>query len=438
MQIFRPFPLMDPLFLNFTEDQPLNQIESLCIECHQNGMTTLMLTKIPHFKEVILSSFQCDHCGNRNNSVQFAQTIEEQGIHITLKAAKTQDLDRQVVLTEFSTVRLEELDFEIPPSQSRTTLTTIEGILFHCISDLIKINELNAESADSEFLQKISQVTQQLNEYKSGKCSFTLCIDDPSGNSYVQRFDDQEEDSSLKIKHYERNPEQMQAFGFASPDEQQPANEEIDERLNSIPTDCPNCGVACETRICSVEIPHFKQIVIFCTKCDSCGYLSNEVKSGGEISPKGIHITLTIRDEEDLNRDILKSDSCNFCIPSIGLEVTHGSLGGKFTTIEGILLEIHQDLLERVPFASGDSADVSRKAKFKELADKVKEITEGKIFGCVIEMDDPLGNSYVQNIYIPDPDPSLQIVEYTRTFEQNEAFGLNSIQLLEEQTEEKE
>ena len=209
-------------------------------------------------------------------------------------------------------------------------------------------------------------------------------------------------------------------------------NSRLDERLNSIPTDCPNCRVACETRICSVEIPHFKQVVIFCTKCDACGYLSNEVKSGGEISAKGKRITLIIREEQDLNRDFLKSDSCNLCIPSIGLEITHGSLGGKFTTVEGILLEIHEDLLERVPFASGDSADATRKAKFKELADKVKEIAEAKVVGCVIELDDPLGNSYVQNLYAPDPDPSLEIVEYERSFDQNEAFGLNSMQLNEE------
>ena len=29
------------------------------------GETTMMLTKIPHFREVVVCSFECDHCGNR-------------------------------------------------------------------------------------------------------------------------------------------------------------------------------------------------------------------------------------------------------------------------------------------------------------------------------------------------------------------------------------
>lgn len=29
------------------------------------GETTMMLTKIPHFREVVVCSFECPHCGNR-------------------------------------------------------------------------------------------------------------------------------------------------------------------------------------------------------------------------------------------------------------------------------------------------------------------------------------------------------------------------------------
>lgn len=44
-------------------------------------------------------------------------------------------------------------------------------------------------------------------------------------------------------------------------------------------------------------------------------------------------------------------------------------------------------------------------------------------------LDDPLGNSYLQNLYAPDPDPAMTIEEYQRTFEQNESLGLNDIRL---------
>jgi zinc finger protein len=42
-------------------------------------------------------------------------------------------------------------------------------------------------------------------------------------------------------------------------------------------------------------------------------------------------------------------------------------------------------------------------------------------------LDDPLGNSYLQNPYAPDNDPNMKVEEYERTFEQNEELGLNDI-----------
>ena len=40
------------------------------------GMTRLLLTKIPHYKEVILMSFNCDHCGLSNNELQSGGKIQ--------------------------------------------------------------------------------------------------------------------------------------------------------------------------------------------------------------------------------------------------------------------------------------------------------------------------------------------------------------------------
>ena len=44
-------------------------------------------------------------------------------------------------------------------------------------------------------------------------------------------------------------------------------------------------------------------------------------------------------------------------------------------------------------------------------------------------LDDPVSNSYLQNLYAPDPDPNMIIEEYERTFEQNEELGLNDMVL---------
>ena len=56
------------------------EVESLCVNCGKNGITTLLLAKIPHYREIILSSFICESCGFRNNDVQSGGVIQPLGV----------------------------------------------------------------------------------------------------------------------------------------------------------------------------------------------------------------------------------------------------------------------------------------------------------------------------------------------------------------------
>ena len=47
----------------------------------------LMLTKVPFFKEVIISSFECDECGYRDNSIQSGSRIQDKGAKYTVTIA---------------------------------------------------------------------------------------------------------------------------------------------------------------------------------------------------------------------------------------------------------------------------------------------------------------------------------------------------------------
>ena len=55
-----------------------------------------------------------------------------------------------------------------------------------------------------------------------------------------------------------------------------------------------------------LAIPHFKEVTVMALTCDTCGYRSNEVKSGAGVSAKGTQITLHLTDPSDLSRGILK------------------------------------------------------------------------------------------------------------------------------------
>jgi zinc finger protein len=60
------------------------QVESYCVNCGDNGITSLLLTRIPFFRDVIVSSFVCQHCGNRNQEIQFGGVFDEKGVQIEL------------------------------------------------------------------------------------------------------------------------------------------------------------------------------------------------------------------------------------------------------------------------------------------------------------------------------------------------------------------
>jgi zinc finger protein len=144
--------------------------------------------------------------------------------------------------------------------------------------------------------------------------------------------------------------------------------------------------------------------------------------------------------------DILKSETCGLRIPEIDLELTPGTLGGRFTTVEGLLSQVQDELSERAPFVKGDSATEDAKSGLELFLEKLDKVIKMEITPVTLVLDDPLANSvcflnsnlpkshsqmfqtqYLQNLYAPDPDPNMTIEEYERTWDQNEAYGLNDI-----------
>lgn len=74
----------------------------------------MLLTKIPFYKELVLFSFCCDECGFQNNEIQSAGAIADKGIKYTLKVENLADLNRKVVKSDYTCVKIIEVDLEIP------------------------------------------------------------------------------------------------------------------------------------------------------------------------------------------------------------------------------------------------------------------------------------------------------------------------------------
>lgn len=308
-------------------------IDSLCMNCGETGQTRLMLHKIPYFRELIIASFFCDHCGERNNEVTFGGEIQLQGCIYELQVTTPRDLDRQLIKSDSATVRLKEIDFEIPPLTQKGEISTIEGILRTAAKNLSLYQAQRMEDSP-EIGTKVAEVIMNLTLMAGGSQSmmpFTIVVDDPAGNSYVENFLAPQVDPHMTRKCYNRSAFQDEALGleankgvfrddkdsnfqalmqstseggtifgalksnaqqsvaaatsgdFDSNTLQKVVEESADSvRLGrseavSIPSQCPNCRCIGESLTALTDIPHFKEVsrtytvphAVF-TECGGC------------------------------------------------------------------------------------------------------------------------------------------------------------------------
>lgn len=449
------------------QGHPVQEVESLCMNCHEMGVTRLLFTKIPYFREIILMSFECPHCHLKNCEIQAAAQIAEKGSRYVLKVEQQKDFARQVVKSETATVRFSELDIEIPPKRGQ--LTNIEGLLDEVAGDL-ESDQAARKELQPEMYEKIAHVILRIRSFISaepGTLPLTVTIDDPAGNSWIEYLPG-EPAHKWSSSEYNRTAEQNVFLGLISADDvaqhqqrelenkkaataanissslnhQKPKHdgtikstgflsdatdiENLNNEVQTFAATCSSCFNPCDTNMKTIDIPHFKEVVLMSTNCDECGFKSNEVKTGGAIPTQGRKVTLKVADPEDLARDILKSETCSLSIPELNLDLTAGTLGGRFTTIEGLLTQVKEELHSRVFTQTSDSMDPDTLAKWTAFFDNMQNAIDGKI-PFTIMMEDPMAASYIQNVYAPDNDPNMIIEDYDRTHEQNEDLGLNDM-----------
>lgn len=140
---------------------------------------------------------------------------------------------------------------------------------------------------------------------------------------------------------------------------------------------------------------------------------------------------MSVENELDLNRDILKSDTASIEIPEIELEMGMGSLGSLFTTVEGMVVKITDSLKDCFSF-QGDSATSDQKKGFQRVIEKLEALLEKKEKFTLI-IDDAADHSFigkriVNGQFVQD-DQQLKTEKYQRTHEQNENLGINDIKV---------
>jgi len=458
-------------------ERQVDEIESLCMNCHKDGTTRLLLTRIPFFRDVVIMSFECPECGFKNNEIQSAGEIQQKGVRFTFRVEESADLQRQVVKSDTCVVRIENVDLEIPAGRGQ--LTNLEGLVSMVKQDL-ESGQPERRQMDETVALQVQTIIDTLGDMAEGKAMpFTITLDDPTGNSTVEPSPDDKSQKYIRTE-YPRSMAQNARLGLSGgapepaptsapsshtqeapgismrpeyragnnamfpamptnasddtldQDNVDGSEEIVENQVYSFPASCPGCSHPCVTNMKMVRIPHFSEVVIMSTVCEHCGYRSNEVKTGGEVPDKGRRITLKVQTREDLSRDILKAESCSLACPELNLTVEPGTLGGRFTTIEGLLTQVRDDLRANVFDTSdkgrdgGDSMASQERVKWSDFFGRLDEAINGEVpFTCILQ--DPLAGSYVQSFCAPDPDPQIVVEEYERTAEEEEDLGLSDL-----------
>lgn len=181
--------------------QEVMKFPSDCPHCHKPAETDMCLTDIPHFKEVIIMSLLCDHCGYRSNEIKGGGAIPKFGTKITLSVQNHDDLAREVLKSDTAGLIVPELDMELGEGGLDGFYTTVEGLL-NKVHDRLKSanpfgsgdsakkhhqnNDGGAFSEPSPTCVRYKAFLERLKNMADGNTfPFTVVVSDPLSNSFV-------------------------------------------------------------------------------------------------------------------------------------------------------------------------------------------------------------------------------------------------------------
>ncbi|CAD8059830.1 unnamed protein product [Paramecium primaurelia] len=168
---------------------------------------------------------------------------------------------------------------------------------------------------------------------------------------------------------------------------------------------CNQCGQDGINKMCKITIPFVRDLIIMSFSCNECGYRDTEIKGANGITPQGKMFRLYVNSQNDLKRNVFKSETASLQIPEIELEMCTGTLGAVFTTTQGIISKVLDHLRDKTPIYNSD--DPYRDNKLQKVFDQLQAFHDGtKSFTLIIR--DLIDSSFVSNVGEPNTDYNLQ------------------------------
>jgi zinc finger protein len=213
----------------------------------------------------------------------------------TVRVLCAADLNRQIVRSSSCSIMIPEYQLTLPANRGQ--LTTVEGLVSNIIEDLEldqPLRRIQDESAHGKIEILLASLRIILESRDGGGDEprptrksefhpFTIKLDDPAGNSFIEFFGSMS-DPNWSVKTYARTHQQDVDLGLASAGvedskdgddgiveteadnkhgETSSSEKEIEE-IYIFPGTCPNCGRALHTRMQKLVIPYFKVCRVGC------------------------------------------------------------------------------------------------------------------------------------------------------------------------------
>ena len=131
---------------------------------------------------------------------------------------------------------------------------------------------------------------------------------------------------------------------------------------------------------------------------------------------------LEVRDREDLNRQCIKADSATVGVPALQFEIPAKTQRGGISTIEGVLSRAITALQADQDWRRERDAETAE--AIQNIITQLTMMAHGITLPFTLVLDDPAGNSFIENPHAPASDPALQVTHYTRSRAQDHAVGL--------------
>lgn len=167
------------------------------------------------------------------------------------------------------------------------------------------------------------------------------------------------------------------------------------------------------------RIPYFREIILMSFSCPDCGFQNSEVQSAGQIQEHGVRLKFIVSEAPDLQRQIVKSDTCVVRFEEMDVDIPAGR--GRLTSVEGLLTMLVEDLELEQP--ARRSLNPEAYARIEEIIQRGRKMLAGEDFPFTIAIDDPAGNSWIEPS-MHGSEGKLTRNQYNRTPEQNHALAL--------------